>query len=76
MVQNKLRVYKERNQSIFNARRAKTVNKNRQTASVTNQLIELSVTTNKTAPIKVVTKFQSAQRKYLWILTIICYLHV
>jgi len=54
MVQNNLRAHKETNQSAYNAWKVKIDNINRQTscrtASVTNPLIEPSVTTNKAAP--------------------------
>jgi hypothetical protein len=55
MVQNNLRAHKERNQAAFNARKVEIVNMNKQTscqtASVTNRLIEPSVT-NKVVPIE------------------------
>lgn len=56
MVQNNVRAHQERNQSSFNARKVKIVNMNRQTscrtASVTNRLIELSVTRTEAASIE------------------------
>lgn len=56
MVQNNLRAHKERNQSAFSARKVKNINMNRQTscqtASLTNRLIEPSVTTYKAASIE------------------------
>jgi hypothetical protein len=55
MVQNNLRAHKERNQAAINARKVEIVNLNKQTscqtASVTNRLIEPSVT-NKAVPIE------------------------
>ena len=56
MVHNNLRAHKERNQSVFNTRKVKIVNRNRQTscrtASFTNWQIEPSVTTHKAAAIE------------------------
>jgi hypothetical protein len=67
MVQNNLREHKERNQSVFSARKVKTVNMNRQTfcqtASVTNRLIEPSVTTNKAAPIELCDEISKCTTK-------------